>query len=303
MLFTTTVNLSVRINSLLSFRGISPDLVRHLKSAQSLGAVLRVAELLKSLCYIDLSRSQLNDCEVKLQGLEHMLGIETFHSSMNVKPVKQTSSAYLAVTPTKIVNDPIRDIPQHSASPVLGKRVFDLPKFTLHTNCDCYMCGNVSYQYLVFAATYIRAQLYALQNQATIALDHFYGAFEIRQKLFKEEESALPENWPDDEIGVKRFSWQARFYIVDYIHLLIDFCYFLKTNVTSRQQNAFDVANLAIDICRRYKLEGHPVYVSARELELDNDFQPLLESSGCSSTYSLTCNIFFPSGSSFGKDL
>ncbi|KMQ90949.1 hypothetical protein RF55_9237 [Lasius niger] len=282
VLFTTTVNLSVRINSLLSFRGISPDLVRHLKSAQSLGAVLRVAELLKSLCYIDLSRSQLNDCEVKLQGLEHMLGIETFHSSMNVKPVKQTSSAYLAVTPTKIVNDPIRDIPQHSASPVLGKRVFDLPKFTLHTNCDCYMCGNVSYQYLVFAATYIRAQLYALQNQATIALDHFYGAFEIRQKLFKEEESALPENWPDDEIGVKRFSWQARFYIVDYIHLLIDFCYFLKTNVTSRQQNAFDVANLAIDICRRYKLEGHPVYVSARELELDNDFQPLLESSGCS---------------------
>ncbi|XP_050458149.1 uncharacterized protein LOC126854970 isoform X1 [Cataglyphis hispanica] len=280
VVFTTAVNLSIRINSLLSFRGISPDLVLHLKSAQSLGAVLRVAELLKSLCYIDLSRSKLNDCEVKLQGLEHMLGIETFQSSINVEPVKQTSP-YLAVTPTRIVNDPIRDTLQHGSSPILGKKVFDLPTFTLHTNCDCHICGNVSYQYLVFVATYIRAQLYALQNQVTIALEHFYGAFEIRQRLFKEEESALPENWPDNEIGVKRFSWQARFYIIDYIHLLIDFCYFLKTNVTSKQQNAFDIANLTIDICHRYKLEGHPIYMSAKELALDNDFQPILESSGC----------------------
>lgn len=280
VVFTTAVNLSIRINSLLSFRGISPDLVVHLKSAQSLGAVLRVAELLKSLCYIDLSRSQLNDCEVKLQGLEHMLGVETFQSSMNVEPVKQTSP-YLAVTPTKVVNDPIRDIPQHGASPILNKRVFDMPKFTLHTNCDCHMCGNVSYQYLVFAATYIRAQLYALQNQVTIALEHFYSAFEIRQRLFKEEESALPENWPDDEIGVKRFSWQARFYIIDYIHLLIDFCYFLKTNVTSKQQNASDIANLTINICHKYKLEGHPVYMSVKELILDNDFHPILESLDC----------------------
>lgn len=290
MLFTTTVNLSMRINSLLSFRGISPDLVLHLKSAQSLGAVLRVAELLKSLCYIDLSRTQLDDCEVKLQGLEHILGLETFQSSMNVEPIKQTS-AY-PVTPTKIVNDPIRDTSQHSASPVLGKRVFDLPKFTLHTKCNCYMCSNVSYQYLVFTATYIRAQLYALQNQVTIALDHFYGAFEIRQKLFKEEESVLPENWPDDEIGMKRFSWQTRFYIIDYIQLLIDFCYFLKTNVTSRKHSAFDIANLAIDICHKYKLEGHPVYMSAEELILDSNFQSILEFLDCSSMYFLICNIF-----------
>lgn len=293
VVFTTAVNLSMRLNSLLSFRGISPDLVRHLKSAQSLGAVLRVAELLKSLCYIDLSRSQLNDCEVKLQGLEHILAIETFQSSMNVKTVKQTSSAYLAVTPTKTMNEPIRDIPQYTASPVLGKQIFDLPKFTLHTNCDCYMCGNESYQYLVFATTYIRAQLYTLQNQVMIALDHFYGAFEIRQRLFKEKESALPENWPDDEIGVKRFSWQARYYIIDYVQLLIDFCYFLKINVISRQQDAFDIANLAIDLCHRYKLEGHPIYVSARELALDNHFQPLLDFSGCSSMYSLTFFFFY----------
>lgn len=45
VVFTTAVNLSIRLNSLLSFRGISPDLVRLLKSAQSLNTMLRTAEL------------------------------------------------------------------------------------------------------------------------------------------------------------------------------------------------------------------------------------------------------------------
>ncbi|KYM77943.1 hypothetical protein ALC53_11631 [Atta colombica] len=275
-LFTMTVNLSVRINSLLSFRGICPDLVLLLKSAQSLNAMLRTAELLKSLCYIDLSRLQLEDCEVKLQGLEHMLNIETFQLSMESKLV-ETSFVQLPVTPTKIV-DPVRDTPQYGASPVLGKKVFDPPKFTSHMNCDCYKCSNVSYQYLVFATTYIRAQLYALQNHTMAALDHFHGAFQLRQKLFKEEKSVLPKNWPCDEIDIKRFSWQTR-YITDYIQLLIDFCYFLKAKITSRQEDVFDIANLAINICYKYKLQGHPIYITAKELILDNEFQPVLDSS------------------------
>ncbi|XP_011707720.1 PREDICTED: uncharacterized protein LOC105462662 [Wasmannia auropunctata] len=277
VLFTMAVNLSIRVNSMLSFRGISPDLVRILKSAQSINAMLRTAELLKLLCYIDLSRLQLDDCEVKLQGLEHMLNIETFQLSMESKPV-ETPQVHLAVTPTKLV-DPVRDASEYGASPVLGKKVFDLPKFTSHTNCDCYKCGNVSYQYLVFATTYIRAQLYALQKHTLAALDHFHGAFEIRRRLFEEEKSVLPENWPRDEIGVKRFSWQTRFYITDYIMLLIDFSYFMKTSVTSRQEDAFDIANLAVNMCYKYKLEGHPVYIMAKELTLDNEFQSILESS------------------------
>ncbi|XP_012535924.1 uncharacterized protein LOC118648708 [Monomorium pharaonis] len=280
ILFTTAVNLSIRINSILSFRGISPDLVRLLKSAQSLNAMLRTAELLKSLCYIDLSRSKLDDCEVKLQDLEHMLNIETFQLSMESKLV-ETFSNNLMVTPTKII-DPVRNISQNGASPVLGKKVFDLPKFTLHTNCHCYKCDNVSYQYLVFTTTYIRAQLYALQNHTAAALDHFHGAFEIRRRLFEEEKSVLPENWSHDEIGVKRFSWQIRFYITDYIQLLIDFCYFLKTKAMSRQEDALDIANLAMNICYKYKVHGHPVYIMAKELNLDNEFQPILESLDCS---------------------
>lgn len=244
--------------------------------------MLRTAELLKSLCYIDLSRLQLEDCEVKLQGLEHMLNIETFQLSMESKPV-ETPFTHLAVTPTKIA-DPVRDMPQNDASPVLGKKIFDLPKFTLHTDCNCYKCGNVSYQYIVFATTYIRAQLYASQNHTAAALDHFHGAFEIRRRLFEEEKSILPENWPRDEIGVKRLSWQIRFYITDYILLLIDFCYFMKTKIVSKQKDASDIINLAINICCKYKLERHPVYKMAKELALDNEFQLILESSDFSSS-------------------
>ncbi|XP_018398949.1 PREDICTED: uncharacterized protein LOC108776744 [Cyphomyrmex costatus] len=276
-LFTVAVNLSIRINNLLSFRGICPDLVLLLKSAQSLSAMLRTAELLKSLCYIDLSRLQLEDCEVKLQGLEHMLNVETFQLSIEVSTRSvETSFVHLAVTPTKIV-DPVRDAPQYGASPVLGNKVFDPPKFTSHINCDCYKCSNVSYQYLVFATTYIRAQLYALQNHTMAALDHFHGAFQLRQRLFKEEESVLPENWPRDEI--MRFSWQTRFYMIDYILLLIDFCYFLKAKVTSRQEDVFNIANLAVNICDKYKLQCHPIYITVKELAFDNEFQPVLESS------------------------
>lgn len=271
VLFTTAVNLSIRLNSLLSFRGINPDLVLVLKSAQSLNAMLRTAEILKSMCYIDLSRFQLDDCEVKLQGLEHMLNIETFQLSMESKSI-EIPLTHLAVTPTKIM-DPVRDTPQNDASPVLGKKVFDLPKFALHTDCDCYKCGNISYQYMVFVTTYIRAQLYALQDHTTAALDHFYGAFKIRQRLFEEEKSVLPENWPCNEIGVKRLSWQIRFYIIDYIQLLIDFCYFLKTKIMSRQENVIDIINLAINTCCKYKLELHPVYEMAKELALDNELQ------------------------------
>lgn len=279
VLFTATINLAMRVNHLLSFREISAHLVRRVKSAQSLGAVIRTAELLKSLCYIDLSRTKLDDCEVKLQGLEHILDIETFQLSMNSK-LNAEAFTHLAVSPAGVV-DPVRDVPHRDASPVLGKKIFDLPKFTQHKNCDCYKCENVSYQYLVFAITYIRAQLYALQCHNTVALDHFYGAFKIRQKLFGEEETVLPRNHSCDDIGTKRFSWQARSYITDYVQLLIDFSYFLEANVTLKQQDASDIANLAINICHKYKLERHPVYILAEEVILNRAFQTMLESPDC----------------------
>ncbi|CAL7939090.1 unnamed protein product [Xylocopa violacea] len=270
MLFSATVNLSLRMNSLLSFREIGAHLVRRLKTAQALGATMRVAEILKSLCYIDLSRVQLNDCEVKLQGLEHILNIEAFKASMNSSNTKNKSENILS-TPIRVI-DPIRDVPQNDTSPVLRNKVFDLPEFMCHNECSCYLCQNVSYHYLVFTSTHIRAQLYALQENIAASLQHFNGAFKIKEKLVKAEKYKLKSN--DAHI-----SWQERFYSIDYVLLLINFAYFWRNYLNTREEKLVSMILLVSQICEMYKLNGHPIYMAAKELMLDYHFQKIFNSS------------------------
>ncbi|XP_076171229.1 uncharacterized protein LOC143148617 isoform X2 [Ptiloglossa arizonensis] len=243
ILLSATVNLSLRMNSLLSFREIGAHLVRRLKTAQTLGATIRVAEILKSLCYIDLSRSQLSDCEVKLQALEHILNIETFTASMNNNSTKAASENVL-LTPIRAV-DPIRDIPQNDASPILKNKVFDLPEFLCHTDCNCYVCQNVSYHYLVLTSTHIRAQLYALQQNFAASLQHFHGAFKINKSLMKTVKIMLEEK---------------------------------RQYLTWKQDKIINTICLAIQLCDIYKLKGHPIYMSVKELMLDNRFQKIFDS-------------------------
>ena len=262
VLLSATVNLSQRMNSLLSFREISAHLVRRLKTAQALGATMRVVEILKTLCYMDLSRSKLGDCEVKLQGLEYILNTETLKASMS-NPSKAAPENYL-ITPMRVV-DPLRDVPQNDASPVLGNKVFGLPEFMRHGDCHCYACGNVSYQYLVFASTHIRAQLYALQNKFTASLEHFHGAFIIKESLTKEEAKGKAE-W---------LSWQERLYSLDYVLLLINFAYFLRSHWSTKHDKVVNIILLATEMCNVYKLKGHPIYMSIKELMLDGRFQAL----------------------------
>ncbi|XP_076761379.1 uncharacterized protein LOC143429594 [Xylocopa sonorina] len=270
MLFSATVNLSLRMNSLLSFREIGAHLVRRLKTAQALGATMRVAEILKSLCYIDLSRIQLNDCEVKLQGLEYILNIESFKASMNCSNIKNNSENVLS-TPIRVI-DPIRDVPQNDTSPVLRNKVFDLPEFMCHNNCSCYFCQNVSYHYLVFTSTHIRAQLYALQENIAASLQHFNGAFKIKEKLMKTEKYKLKCN--DAYV-----SWQERFYSIDYVLLLINFSYFWRNYLNKREEKLVSMILLVSRICEMYKLNGHPIYMAAKELMLDYHFQKIFDSS------------------------
>ncbi|XP_043250248.1 uncharacterized protein LOC122396156 [Colletes gigas] len=266
ILISATVNLSLRMNSLLSFQEIVAHLVHRLKTSQALGATIRVAEILKSLCYIDLLRSQLNDCEVKLQGLEHILNIETFKASMKSNLTKSVSRNIL-LTPIRAV-DPIRDVPQNDTSPVLRDKVFDLPEFFGHTDCNCYACQNVSYHYLIFASTHIRAQLYALQQNFSISLQHFHGAFKIKDvmKAFTLKDKN------------KYLSWQERFYSTDYVLLLINFSYFLRSYSNRTQDEVVNVARLANRVCNAYKLIGHPIYMSVNELILDEHFQRIFDS-------------------------
>lgn len=274
ILLSATVNLSPRMNSLLSFREIGGHLVRRLKTAQTLGTVARVAEILKAFCYIDLSRSQLSDCEVKLQGLEHILNIETFKVSMNSNSAKLLSENVL-LTPVRVV-DPIRDVPQNDASPILRNKVFDLPEFMRHKDCNCYICKNVSYHYLVFSSTHIRAQLYALQRNITASLQHFHGAFKIKENLMKlEKRTSKNQN--------QYIPWQERFYSVDYILLLINFIYFLRSYSSSKQEEIINVISLAIQVCDMYKLKGHPIYMAVKELMIDYHFQQMFDSSASAS--------------------
>ncbi|XP_054002765.1 uncharacterized protein LOC128889288 isoform X1 [Hylaeus anthracinus] len=268
ILLSATVNLSLRINSSLSFREIGSHLVRRLRTAQAIGATIRVAEILKSLCYIDLSRSQLNDCEVKLQGLEHILNIEMVEASMKSKLIK-TILENASQTPIRIV-DPIRDIPQNDASPILRNKVFDLPEFLCHESCNCYACTNVSYRYLVFASTHIRAQLYALQQNYGASLQHFHGAFKIKDSMNSERFAFEDER--------EYISWQDRFYSTDYVLLLINFSYLLRSYSNRMRDEVTNIARLAMRICDMYKLKGHPIYMSVQELLLDERFQKMCNS-------------------------
>ncbi|KAL2751492.1 hypothetical protein V1477_000650 [Vespula maculifrons] len=290
ILFSSSINMSIQINSLLSFREITAHLVQRLKSAQALGATIRTAEILKSLCFIDLSRSHLDDCEVKLQGLEHILDIETIKLSMSTK-LKPTTLDSLTTSPNRLI-DPIRDTMQNDTSPILRRKIFNSPEFCLHHNCTCTLCQHVQYQHLVFASTHIRAQLYASQNNVAASLEHFHGAFQMKQKLFKVEKPMLPKDTLEETNNIKKFSWQTRLYITDYILLLLHFSYFIKTYIPSRKNEALNIALLAVNVCETHNIESHPIYVSAKELVYKYQFEEIITAHDYSTfTVPNTCDI------------
>ena len=250
---------------------ISAHLTFQLELAQSLGATLRVAECLKSLCLIDLSRVKLNDCEIKLQGLEQILDVEGFGLSMKNKSSKHrlnivTTSQYVDV------DDPVRDVMQNEASPILGKKIFVPPEFVLHENCNCYRCKHIPYQYLVFSSSHIRAQMYALRSYSSAALQHFHGALEVRKKLLEKEESRILK---ESRNSLKRHPWNKYYSMVDYVVFLLDFSKFIMGYKIPREKEAMEIALEAVNICRVYNLETHPVYYAAVELIFQYRFQNL----------------------------
>lgn len=80
------------MNSLISYREVSSHLIYGMKVAQMLGMTLRIAEFLKYLCYIDLLRGKIEECEIKLQDLEHILCLENFQKSMKMKIKDQANT-------------------------------------------------------------------------------------------------------------------------------------------------------------------------------------------------------------------
>ncbi|XP_015599868.1 uncharacterized protein LOC107269931 [Cephus cinctus] len=274
VLLSSTNRLSLRLNSLLSFKEISAHLIQRLKISQKLGATLRVAECLKNLCFIDLSRMQLDDCEVKLQGLEHILDIESIELSMKSKLQTVETSSYSVSSSERMVES-VRDIAQNPASPVLRRKVFAPSDFLLHKDCTCYKCRNVPYQYLVFASTYIRAQLYALQHMTSAAMEHFYGAFKIRQSIFARESQGSLDS-TINKMDLERHPWEFYYNMVEYVLFLLDFSRFIKEYKLAKEEKGLNIALEAINICQTHNLENHPIYVSAKELLFEYRYQKIL---------------------------
>ncbi|XP_015510273.2 uncharacterized protein LOC107217301 isoform X1 [Neodiprion lecontei] len=272
ILLTCTAHLSLCMNSLLSFKEISSHLTNRLKLAQSSGLTLRVAECLKNLCYIDLSRMQLDDCLVKLQGLEYILDIEHIKESQNTKNPE---------TLTTGLNKPgCRDSCVNDSSPVFRKTVFKQPKFLEHINCLCYKCSSVCYQHLVLASTHIRAQLYFLQGYLNEAMSHFGGAFVLQRKMlqFKHCDKFAWQNVPESD-SVKQHPWKCYYNAVEHVLFLINFSRFIRELEFDDRQDGMSVALQAVDICERFHLQSHPVYVSAKEMVFEYQFCNMFQDS------------------------
>jgi hypothetical protein len=90
-MFEVMYSIIIPMNSLLSFRDVTAHLTYGLKVAQSFGMTLRIAQFLKYFCYIDLLRVQTENCEVRLQDLEHILCLEQFNVSMKAKFQEDTN--------------------------------------------------------------------------------------------------------------------------------------------------------------------------------------------------------------------
>ena len=283
ILLTFTNNFALRMNSLLSFREISAHLLRRLTLSHKLVAAMRVAECLKSLCYIDLSREHLEDCEAKLQGLEHILEIEALDLP---KKSKLTSSLNLHAASQSYVVEAVRDLGQNDASPILRKKAFELPEFIDHIHsCTCMKCKNRRYQHLVFAATHIRAQLFSLQRNTNAAFEHFYGALKIRKNILDREKSiGCGQNQQD---------------IVEYVLFHLDYCRFLRWAMPEKRDHGIKIALDALELCNRYNLKSHPVFISVNEVLFEYRHEDLYTADDYSSKFSFwrsIINYFASSG-------
>lgn len=252
-----TNHITLRMNSLLSYREIAAHLIRRLRVVQKLGSTLHVAECLKNLCFLDLSRNQLEDCEVKLQGLEHILKLDSFDFGKATKS-KKGVNVFCDNSPLRPV-ELVRDIPHNDASPVLMTKVFSSPDFMEHDkNCKCFKCTNFAYKYFVFSCTHIRAQLYAAQNNVEQAVEHFYGALQIIKKLV--------------DVQVENFEIVSQRY-VEYVLFLLDFAKFIKYSMPNGGADALSMVVYALSICEKHKIKNHPVCLSVKEVIFEARFQ------------------------------
>ncbi|XP_058806087.1 uncharacterized protein LOC131672704 isoform X2 [Phymastichus coffea] len=260
-LFEVNINIIIPMVSLLSFREITAHMTFGLTLAQKYGFTLRIAQYLKYFCYIDLLRLHAENCETRLQDLEHILCLENFKKSMNTKFANMKIDPKISNTVTfrEAVHDPV-SLSKNSASPELKKKLFTLPEFLRHTpHCQCFICNNINYQYLSFSCVHIRAQLYSLLKYKREAEQYFHGAFKIK--------SNINERDLDTHRQYKSYKWcRHQNIIVDFIWYLLDFSLYIVDFEPEDKDDALALIEEALNVASQNDLDKHCITVYATEL-------------------------------------
>ncbi|XP_014227311.1 uncharacterized protein LOC106652711 [Trichogramma pretiosum] len=266
-LLETMCTIVIPMNSLLSFREIIAHLTYGLAFAQKHGITLRIAQLLKYHINIDLLRLQIEQCETRLQDLEHILCLENFQKSMKTRLPDEISSENFHPG----VRDAGITMSRNNASPELKKKLFDLPSFIDHSSrCECAECTNLLYQYLVFTCAHQRAQLYSIMNYPREAEQHFHSASVIKAHLDDRDTDKVRQH--------KMFKWKRKQeFVIDRMLCMLDLSMFIIDFKSDRKDDALMLIEEVLEIAKESDLTKHCVTVYAMELYFQHHVYELFE--------------------------
>lgn len=168
--------------------------------SQEMVIPLRYCYALVSLVHADLLSMKCNDCQVKISGLSHILGVSrnnTFYqSTAEVKEAKHTLGTEEDLSndfQELVLNIPSRQYQLSLGSPVLSQPLV-LPSFIKHSkHCDCLHCMCIEYHELSIQKIALEAELCIYQKELADAQDYFDAAHHIyrcineRSKHFDEK--------------------------------------------------------------------------------------------------------------------
>nr|CAD7423238.1 unnamed protein product [Timema monikensis] len=166
-------------------------------------------QFLSLLTQADLLCGKLDDAQVKLWALRHLLCLPGASSHCSMGPVSpQHSENYenldlnlisgldgLRLDPVKVtINTPSR-VPltaDTQGSPILREHSYSSPEFLSHQRgCRCAFCANIIAQAGVLGYITMQGKLFLYKRQFEMALDYFFGGSILTPKLAQRQDLCL----------------------------------------------------------------------------------------------------------------
>ncbi|KAL1494294.1 hypothetical protein ABEB36_009916 [Hypothenemus hampei] len=237
---------------------------------------LRCVQFLLLLAYSDVVTNRVDDCNVKLNGIDDIFDLTNF-----IEPVLEQSYA------SKLNNSPTNDVECGSivesmrnlsidahqfdkqyrpSSPTLKIDGFRQPQFLEHeSNCLCFMCVNVEFQQMQLQQYHAKAKLYAAQGEYCIAVDFLKGAIHLYERLnetfsgFKRKISV----WIPDYIHPKF----RDVFLETYAGIVYDLCNIMNNNpnlkLTQSKLSALHFNTLLVKVLKPEKFRYAYLYKEA----------------------------------------